>query len=213
MNHVEQMRSSDGKDRFAYQNGSSEFGKIVAKLSEQFGQADVGGWFSVSTPQYNSIYDDDIVSVIFQIRPTYLDALDPVVMGRKFFLRRRWVYDKVYLFTSEKDCNLPRPIDSQPIGVGKLVSVYGQPGDVNLSRYQCLYFMHKDHAQVEQWAKRSLPQGRYSTFYAATFDTADNNKLLRMKSYLYDEQSALSDWDVVWSMEAKKRGVLDSATE
>lgn len=202
--YVEQMIAADGEDRFAYENGSPEFIRAVADLEKQFGPIDASGWYSVSTPQYNSIYDDRIVSAIIRSKPAYLDSLDPVSVGRKFFLDKGWVYDKVYTFTTPDSCTLPYPPGALPMFVGQLINVYGQPGDQDLTRYQCLYFMHKDHAQVERWAGKPLPKGKYSTFYAATFDTGRNSELKRMKTYVYDEQGGFSDWDVVWLQMAKK---------
>lgn len=211
MKHIEQMTSADGKDRFAFGNGTPEFDIRVAALKAQFGEFDPSGWYSVSTPQYNSIYKDDIVSAVIRAKPAYLDELDPTAVGRKFFLKHGWVYDKVYNFTTPQTCTLPHPQGALPMFVGKLVNVFGQPGDTDLSRYQCLYFMHKNHDKVEQWAGRSLPKGAYSTFYAATFDTANANLLMRMKDYRYDEQGGFSDWDTVWLQEAKRQGVLESS--
>lgn len=207
---VEQMIASDGDDRFAYGNGTPSFNATVERLRQQFGPIDPNGWFSVSSPQYNSIYDDDVISVVIRSKPAYLDHLDAPAVGRKFFLRRGWVYDKAYTFTSPQDCQLPHPPGALPMFVGQLLNIYGQPGDADLSRYQCLYFMHREHQAVEQWAGKSLPQGAYSTFYAATFDTGAGNDLRRMKTYRYDRQGGFSDWDIVWNVEAKRRGVFDT---
>lgn len=209
MSVVEHMMCDDA-DRFAFQRGTAEFNMAVAQLVNQFGDIDASGWFSVSTPQYNSIYDDDIVSAVIQVRPAYLEHLTPAAVGRKFFLRKGWVYDKVYSFTTSDQCSLPRPTGALPMFIGELVNVYGQPGDDDLTRYKCLYFMHQDHAAVEAWGGQSLPQGAYSTFYAATFDTLDGNRMLRLKTYCYSDQGGFSDWDVTYLQECKKRGVLDA---
>jgi hypothetical protein len=209
MSAVERM-VCDGEDRFAFPNGSVEFDAAVAKLSEQFGPIDGSGWYSVSTPQYNAIYEDDIVSAVIRAKPAYLDSFNAPAVGRKFFLRKGWIYDKVYTFTSTAQCPLPRTDVARPMFIGRLVNVFGQPGDEDLSRYQCLYFSCPDHAAIEQWAGHELPKGAYSTFYSATFDTGSDNRLLRMKTYCYDEQGGFSDWDVKWMVEAKARNVFDA---
>lgn len=203
---IEQMYC-DGEERLAYETGTPEFDAAVQKLVEQFGQVDSGTWRSVSTPQSNSIYDDQIVSVVFRAMPTYLDAFQPSAVGRKYFIGKGWVYDKIYTFTHKLECQLPYPEGATPMFIGRLVNVFGQPGDADLTRYQCLYFTCKDHAKVEQWSGQSLEQGAYSTFYAATFDTKDNKRLLRMKCYLYNDQGAFSDWDTVWNATCRRRGL------
>ena len=211
MSVVEHMMS-DGEDRFAFPHGSADFDAAVQALSDRFGPVDGSVWYSVSTPQYNAIYKDDIVSAVFRAKPAYLDSFSPIAVGRKFFLRNGWVYDKIYAFTSPSRCPLPKPPRAWAMGIGKLVNVYGQPGDEDLSRYQRLYFSHPDHSAVEEWAGHALPQGAYSTFYSATFDTGNGNTLLRMKTYCYEEQGGFSDWDVKWMSEAKARGVFEAET-
>ena len=207
---IEQMLC-DGEERLAYRAGAPEFDAQVQVLEAKFGKINPGTWYSVSSAQFNAIYDDDIVSVVFAANPPYLDHLDLGASGRKFFMNKGWVYDKVYVFQRPEECPLPLPPGGRGMYIGKLLNVYGQPGSEDLTRYQCLYFMHGDHAAVEAWAGQSLPQGAYSTFYAATFDTQDGNKLLRMKTYVYDEQGDLfSDWDVVWFRDCKRRGLLDA---
>jgi len=197
---IETMNSG-GMNRFAYLNGSPEFYTQIADLPFKI-NPDV--LTSISSPQYSSIYNDTIVSTIFKVHPTYLKHLNPSAVGRKYFLNKGWVYDKVYQYTCATTCLLPSPIGSMPLYIGYLVNVYGQLGDTDFSHYKCLYFYHQDHAVVEAWADTKLISGTYSTFYAATFDTLDNNKLLRMKSYAYDEQGAFSDWDVMWMIHTKK---------
>ena len=210
MSYIEQMLCND-EERRAYQHDSTEFGLAAESLRKQFGPMDVSGWYSVSSPQYNSIYDDLIVSVVFRVKPPYLDSFEPAAVGRKLFLRRGWIYVKGYTFTDANSCPLPYPPGGQPMFIGKMVNVYGQPGDSDLSQYQCLYFMHQDHAAVELWSAQKLPNGQYSTFYSATLDTQAGNRLLRMKTYCYEDQGGFSDWDVVWIREAKRRGVLEDA--
>lgn len=206
---IEQM-TCEGEERRAFCFGTPEFDAQVEALRAKFGHINPNSWHSVSTPQCNAIYGDDIVSVVFFAKPAYLDVLNPAAVGRKFFMNKGWVYDKVYTFLPPPDCPLPLPPDGRGMYIGKLVNVYGQPGDEDLTRYQCLYFMHNDHAAVEAWAGQSLPQGKYSTFYAATFDTEDGNKLLRMKTYVYHEQGSFSDWDVVYFEHCKQGGLLDA---
>lgn len=204
---IEQMLC-DGEERRAYRSGTQQFDEQVKAVAARFGEVNPATWYSVSSAQHNAIYGDDIVSVVFSANPPYLDNLDLGASGRKYFMNKGWVYDKVYLFLHPHGCPLPLPDAGTGMYIGKLVNIYGQPGDEDLTRYQCLYFMHPDHAAVEAWAGQSLPRGKYSTFYAATFDTKDGNRLLRMKTYVYDEQGDLfSDWDVVWMRDCKKRGV------
>jgi len=201
-------------ERVAYRNGTPEFEEQAKALRDQFGALSTDNWFSVSTPQYNDIYDDDIVSIVYVAIPTYLHHLDIGAAGRKYFLRNGWVYDKVYLFIPPGQRPLPQPEGARGMYVGYLANVYGQPGDADLTRYRCLYFMHPDHAAVEAWAGQSLPQGKYSTFYSATFDADDGNRLLRMKTYTYDEQGELfSDWDVTYLRHCKRRGLVDALIE
>jgi hypothetical protein len=206
---IEEMYA-DGIRREAFDHGSDEFASAVSNIEQQFGPQPSSMWKSISTPHYNSIYDDQIVSTVNMIRPTYLDDLKPFATGRKFFLNKGWVYDKVYLFTHVGDCTLPRPQGSNPLCIGGLLNIYGQPGDEDLTQYKCLYFSCADHSAVEEWASKSLPQGAYQTFYSATFDTADDNRVLRMKSYVYSEPGPFTDWNVVWEWTAASRGIVSN---
>jgi len=212
MTPVEIMSASDGDDRTHYLPGTPEFGSVVASVTAKFGQVYPEDWHSVSSPQWNSIYNDHIVSVIFLNRPTYFGDAMLLAVGRKYFMDKGWVYDKIYPFVTKDNCPIPYPSGGSPLALGYMVNVYGQPGDADLTRYKDVYFMHPDHAAVEQWAGMSLPKGKYATFYAATFDTlAGANKLLRMKTYVYDDQTPYSDWDVSWLRMAKHLGVVDTA--
>lgn len=206
MSYIERMLT-DGAERITFGTDSPEFGSAVEALLRQFGATDTSNWHSITSPQYNSIYDDEIVSVFFKVAPPYADHMHPMAYSRKFFLRRGWIYDKVYTFTNAATNVLPLPAGGNALVVGKLLSVYGQPGDTDFEHIQCLYFMHRDHSAVEAWAERPLPSGKYSTFYAATFDTENGNKMLRMKTYCYEDQGPMSDWDVYWMSHAKKRGI------
>lgn len=197
----------NGDVRESYQYGSREFESVVATLRERFGEVNPDQWFSVTTPQANGIHGEQIVSVIFKRPPPYLDHLLPACAGRKYFMKSGWVYDKVYQFIEHAMFGLPYPAGATPLGVGYLVNVYGQPGDADLTHLKDLYFMHQDHTTVEQWAGQTLPQGKYSTFYAATFDTYDDNRLRRMKAYCYDDQGACSDWDVTYMMHRKRNRI------
>lgn len=209
MSGLVEVMDSDNEQRLAYQNGSPEFMDELAKLKAQFKIFGEDTWWSISTAQYNPIYNDNVVSVVFGAKPAYLAHLDTAAIGRKYFLNNGWVYDKVYTFVHPHQNVLPCPDGATALFDGKLINVFGQPGDKDLTRYVCLYFMHKDHVAVEAWSNQQLPQGKYSTFYAATFDTEDSNKLLRLKTYCYDEQGQYSDWDVIWFHHCKQHKVFD----
>ena len=203
-----ELMVSDGEDRLAYRNGTPEFDAQVLVLREQFPSIKPDNWYSISTPQLNPIYSEPVVSIIYIAIPPYLHHLKIGAAGRKFFMSSGWVYDKVYLFLAPGQCALPLPAGGAGMYIGKLMNIYGQPGDEDLTRYQCVYFAHPDHAAVETWAGQSLPKGKYSTFYAATFDTEDGNRLLRVKTYVYDERGELfSNWNTVYENHCKSRGV------
>lgn len=208
MNPIEFMVSEDDS-RLAFANGTPAFKQQVVELKKRFKLVNEAGWMSVSTPQYNPIYDDNVVSVVFQAKPAYLDNMRTAAIGRKYFMKKGWVYDKIYTFIAPGTNTLSIPEGALPMFVGKLINVYGQPGDEDLTRYRCIYFMHKDHAAVEAWAGKTLPQGEYSTFYAATFDVKAGKTLLRVKTYCYDEQGGFSDWDVIYYQHCKLHGVVD----
>lgn len=206
-----ELMLSDGESRVAFANGTAPFAEQVAKLKQRFKLVNEASWSSVTTPQYNPIYDDDIVSAVFKAKPAYLDKMQTVVStGRKYFMNKGWVYDKIYSFSDPGTNTLPLPPGALAMGLGKLINVYGQPGDEDLTRYRCVYFMHRDHAVVEAWVGKTLPQGKYSTFYAVTYDVKDGKKLLRVKTYCYDEQNEYSDWDVIYYQHCKKAGVVDA---
>lgn len=206
--YYERMIAIGDGERFGYLNGAPEFDREVATLRNKFPEYDSTNWFSITTPQYNSIYNTYVVSAVMNPRPAYLDEFDPVVAAIKFFPEKRWVYNKVYTFVNPNERPFPIPDGALPVSIGFLVQVYGQPSGEDLSRYRCLYFQHPIHAKVEAWAKKSLPQGRYSTYYSATFDTKDGDALKRIKVYCYEEQNGASDWEVAWNQTAAARGVL-----
>lgn len=197
LNPLEAM-DCDGELRQHFDRSTPEFTQAVASLEAQFGPVNWQAWRSVSSPQYNNIFDDQVVSVLYVTLPPMYDDRALIHFGRKYFLNHGWVYDKLYEVAREETCQLPYPSGSKLIATGELVNVLGQPGDDDLSRYKCLYFLHPDHAAVESWVDKTLPQGKYSTGYAVTFDTHDNNKMVRVKTYVYDEHTMYSDWDITW---------------
>jgi hypothetical protein len=205
---IEEMYSDDAEKRIAYHRGTEEFNNIVANLESSFGAQPHDLWRSASTEQYNSIYDDTVVSTINLERPAYVDGPNFITVGRKFFIRNKWVYDKLYTLTTTSSCNLPYPDGAVPLGLGELLSVYGQTGTSSLASYKCLYFKCDDHNAVETWSGTRLNQGAHSTYYAATFDTNNQNQRLRMKSYCYDAPSVFSDWDVVHGEMIAGRGII-----
>ena len=205
---IEEMYSDDAEKRIAYHRGTEEFNSIVSNLEITFGAQPHDNWRSVSTEQYNSIYDDNVVSTINLERPAYIDDLKFITVGRKFFTRKKWVYDKLYTLTTTSSCTLPYPNGAVPLGLGELLNVYGQTGNSSLSSYKCLYFKCDDHAAVETWSGTQLNQGEHSTYYAATFDTNNQNQRLRMKSYCYDTPGVFSDWDVVHGEMIAGRGII-----
>ena len=205
---IEEMYAEDGEKRVAYHRGTDEFRSATASLEDAFGTQPHEMWKSISTAQYNSIYEDSIVSVVNLVQPAYLAPLTPVAVGRKFFIGKEWVYDKVYTLTTSNDCTLPYPSGAIPLFIGELVNVYGQAGDSDLTAYKCLYFKCDNHNDVESWSSVELGQGTYNTFYSATFDTTNDNQRLRMKSYAYDSAGAFTDWDDIWTSVASIRGII-----
>lgn len=204
---IEEMFAADGERRVAYQRGTDEFTNAVTDLETAFGLQPHQLWKSISTAQYNSIYNDRVVSVINLVRPPYLRDPNLITTGRKFFIGNSWVYDKVYTLTTSSKCTLPYPDGAVPLGLGKLVNVYGQPGDSELTAYKCLYFKCDDHNAVELWSDTKLEQGSYNTFYSATFDTSNGNTRLRMKSYCYDSKGPFTNWDEVCGAMITARGI------
>jgi hypothetical protein len=199
-----EVMDCDGDVRQHFDRSAPEFLERVEQIESQFGKQNHGAWRSISSPQHNSIYDDDVVSVLFVVFPPIYDYLNLLHCGRKFFLNQGWVYDKLYEVARPGQVDLPMPEGAKPLSIGYLTQVYGMPSNGDLSRYKCLYFQHDDHAAVEAWCGKALPQGKYSTFYAATFDTEDGNKLLRMKTYVYDDHTFYSDWDIIWTRHTVK---------
>jgi len=201
-----ELMISDGSFRSHYSAGSAEFEQHAAAVTDVFAAANPDLWMSVSTAQYNPVYDDEIVSVIFKVKPAYTLQFDrePIAVGRKFFMNNRWVYDKYYNFTCTAECDLPYPVGAAPLGIGVMELVYGQAGEEDLSAYRCLYFACDDHAAVEAWCGETLQQGTYSTYYAATFKDGER---VRMKTYCYDSASTpYSDWFTVWQQHAGAQG-------
>jgi hypothetical protein len=196
----------ESRDLFTF--GSGSFFKELANLCAVFGDLDPGMWSAISTPQRNEMLGDRIVSVYFKATPPHLASQHLVgLTGRKFFLDKKWIYDKVYSFIAEGACKYPIPEGSFALAEGSLVLVYGQPGTEDLSHFVDVYFCHPDHKAVEAWAGKSLPEGAYSTYYAATFDTR-TGCVGRIKAYTYSDQNTFSDWEVSWAMIGKKLGIL-----
>ena len=200
MDIIEKMYSKDGETRSAFARDSLEFSERVEGIVSQFGEQPSDTWKSISTPQWNNIYQDEVVSVVNRMIPLYLKELSPSATGRKFFLGSGRVYDKIYIMTDEATCSLPRPNGSIPLFIGSLVNVFGQPGTEDLSRYKCLYFKCDNHSTVEEWAGETLKEGLYQTFYSATFDDENQNNRLRIKSYAYDTVGPFTDWDKIHTM-------------
>ena len=211
---IEMMESEGSNPRVAFEIGTLEFNEKVEFLRTHFKDhtyIEPSLWRSISSHQFNPIYNDYITSIVFRKKPFYANK-DPlmIAVGRKFFMQNKWIYDKVYnILLDHPDIDYPQ--NSYPIALGELINVYGQPGDTDFSYIKDLYFMNADHEAVEAWAGKSLPKGSYSTFYSFTYNS-NTKETLRFKTYTYDEQGAFSDWDVVWNVALKRYEKITGTT-
>lgn len=194
---IERMITSGAERRYFYV-GTSEFDQASADVVEKFPLAAPETWSAVSTPLYNPIHEEEIVSVIFATRPGYTELMDykPVVVSRKFFMESRRVYDKHYRWVKADTCDLDYPELANPLATANLELVLGQPGEEDLSIIRDVYFICTDHAAVEEWAGETLPQGAELTHYGATFFAGERR---RVKAYCYDDANGpFAAWEVEW---------------
>ena len=207
---ISNMESPEGI-RTDYKFGSKDFIQAVAELKNTFPKLDEKNWYSISSPIFNKVFDDSVVTVVSKVHSPYLDHLDPILVTRKYLLNKQHIYEKVYTLLTNKTNTIQLPTGSNAIAKGTVVNVAGQPGDDIFTHYVDIYFSCKDHRLVETLAGTTLKVGKYSNYYCVTYDTRTNN-LVKVKNYWYDEQNGLSDWDEYWVVQCKIRG-LDPLTE
>lgn len=203
---IERMIVS-GAERRYFHVGTPEFDEASADLVAEFPLAAPGTWGAVSTPIYNPIYEEQIVSAIFATRPGYTALMDyePMCVSRKFFLDSRRVYDKHYRWVKTDTCDLDYPASANPLAIANLETVIGLPGSEDFTRIRDVYFICTDHATVEEWAGESLPQGAELTHYGATFIDGEKQ---RVKAYCYDDaESPFAAWEVQWLAYANRHGL------
>lgn len=190
---IENMETTGSNIKY-YKIGTTEADSIISALKEKFKKVFTFSWLSVSEISYDTIVNDDVVSVIFEAVPKYLDDLKPIFVGRKYLLNKLQIYDKVYLVINNKNNIFTLPAESNSLFEAYLVNVYGQAGDEDYSKYKDIYFSCENHQAVEFWANQKFIVGKYCNYYCATFNK-DTKQLIRVKNYWYDEKSESSEWN------------------
>ena len=203
---IERMIVS-GAERRYFHVGTPEFDSASEMVTRQFPLAQPETWGAVSTPIYNPIYEEQIVSAIFATRPGYTTLMDyePMCVSRKFFMTTGRIYDKHYRWVNASTCDLDYPENAHPLAVACLEAVWGHPGVEDLSAIRDVYFICTDHKAVENWAGESLPQGTELTHYGATSFDGERR---RVKAYCYDDaNSPFAAWEAQWLAYANRHGL------
>jgi hypothetical protein len=159
-------------------------------------------YVSVSTPTLHEVLGEPVVTCVLpQVQTAFLLGLDcHPISARKFLLESGTSYLRAYrLFEGDKPAWAP--VSAKILSYGVNMVDFGRPAPEGLDTFQDFYFSGEP-ADVE--AHLGLPKlrGTYDTYYGVT---VLNGAVVRCKQYVYNEQTAYSDWDVCYWLKKKQK--------
>ena len=195
--------SGDAK-RQIYAN-SMQPDELYALLQASFPWVKRGEYFSISTPTFHEVMQEDVMTCcIPQIQARVLLGDDVGLGARKFCMQSKTSYLRSYrLFDGERPAWAP---ECAKMGfITKNHPELGRPFPDVASTFCDVYFWGPE-AEIE--AHFGLPEkrGAYQTYYGVT---VVDGSVARVKQYCYDEQSIFSDWEVALISHCKKIGRTD----
>jgi hypothetical protein len=185
---------SGDNSRTMYSADTPEAAAILEDVRGIFPWASLDDAFAISTPVTHEVLGEQVVSTTLVLPVTKsLVGSQYALSNRKFCLGSQTSFLRVYpLWTDEYPDFLPEGCNV--LFKGENLAEYRRPAPSGIEDfYDC--YLKGDPATMEQHFGLEQIRGDYETFYGVT---VKNNVVVRVKQYVYDEQSIFSDWDAVY---------------
>ena len=190
------------KETFATVDQPAE---LYAQLKEAFPWVNPTEYFSISTPAFHEVIEEEVITCCLPLRQTKaLMGEHSALTARKFCMQSKTSFLRSYeLWESDRPAWLPAC--AKPMFIGKNFQEFGRPFNEKVRTFADYYF---DGPCAEIEAHFNLPErrGAYETWYGVT---VVGDEVKRVKQYVYDEENQFSDWDVVFLSFLKRIDRLD----
>lgn len=202
---MQEIQYSGGEVRKIVMTPDPAAADLFAVVKSSFPWANQSDYASVSTATRHEVMDEPVVTCVLPAAQTrFLVGVEHAITARKFCLASKTSYLRGYkLFEGELPPWAPRSARILCYGIN--MPEFGRPAPQGIDRFEDYYFAGEPD-DVE--AHFSLPRlrGAYDTYYGVTLV---NGAVVRCKQYVYDEQTAYSDWDVLYWFRKKQ---MDAAS-
>lgn len=174
--------------------------KVFDQVKAKFPWAKASDYFCISTPAVHEVLNETVVSCgMLHDQTRFLVGDIPLGSARKFCLDSGTSYIRIYkMYMADKPSWLPP--SAKVLFESENVEEYNRPFPSQARRFHDIY-LTADPAEMEGLFKLPVRRGKYETYYGVT---VVNDQPVRVKQYLYDDQTGFSDWDVIYFMKQKK---------
>lgn len=156
-------------------------------------------YLAISEPTFHKILQEDVITCLIPKAATVTYFGEKVsAASRKFCMTSITSFLRSYELADKNPDWMPDFCNVLFKGTNH--AEYGRPFPPIAATFEDYYFKGPPD-QIEAYFNLPELRGKYETGYAAT--TIDN-KVVRVKQYIYDEADAFSDWDVIYFTENKK---------
>jgi len=169
---------------------------LYSNLKEIFPWVKKENYFSISTPTYHELMEEDVTTCCLpRIFSTVLFGDNIVLAARKFCMSSAKSYIRAYyMYEGEVPDWLPE--DCTLMFYTENIEEYGRPFPSKVSGFSDYYFTG-DPSTVEEHFNLPERRGDYTTLYGVT---KEGNTIKRVKQYCYDdEDSTFVDWLSVYN--------------
>jgi len=179
--------------------GTEVFEQIFEEVVKVFPWVNPREYLAVSTPTFNSAFNSHVITGTLSYMITnMLYGNTAGAAARKFDLENKMAYSRHYELPKEgfKLDGLPPSVKILGVGINHDDLPVAAPKGLDT---QDIY-IKADPEEMEKTFNLPVRRGKYSTFYGVSYK---DNKILRVKQYIYDRQSPLSDWDIAYLIKMK----------
>lgn len=168
-------------------------------LKEKFSWFNKSEYTCFSSPVLHSILEEEVITAFVPYATVQMLFQDINIFcaARKFCLKTNTSFIRGYSLEPTNPAWLPEFCKCLAKGIN--YPEFGRSFPPIAATFKDYYFSG-DAQQVESYFNLPENRGKYETFYAAT---VSNEKPIRIKQYMYDEQDTFSDWDVKTLMQVK----------
>ena len=187
---------------YAYDAQPSE---LYAQLQEKFPWVKQEHCFSISEPSMHEVLEEPVITCNLPY-PTsaILGGPDAAMAARKFCMDSGTSFLRLYRLPTEPNPEW-MPAQANLMLVGENFEEFGRPFNPKAKTFKDYYFGGNPEV-IETHFNLPNRRGAYDTWYGAT---VVNGQVVRVKQYCYEEQSAFSDWEVVFIGLCKRHNRLD----